>query len=160
MSQVLMLPEEDPIKTISLWKAREILNFNPVSWAFEDLVVTVPEPVKVRLYGNIIVGAASTCAVLVNGFEVWKQFNILETTYPINLDVTRYIRRGDNSFTVGVSPLGGGIFTLSAEVEYTGVEPGPPKPPAPTPWEIALYVGLGIAGIFAVAYLIEAIKGR
>lgn len=115
---------------------KEIVNFNPFSWIYETLIVNIKSPINVRLFGNVLVGDASTCNVAVNNVDVWTQFNLFEATYPIDIDVTSYILSGDNSFRIGVSNLGGGIFTLSIQITYQAgtEEPGPAHPPVTLPW--------------------------
>jgi len=84
------------------------------------------------------------------------------------VDITIYIRNGDNYFKAEACkhypyPLEPTVWVTGTLIlEFEGEPPTiqPPRPPAPSPWEIALYVGLGIAGIVALAYLIQALRGR
>lgn len=118
------------------------------------MVQNIPEPVSVRLFGSVTVTAFATANIQVNGNLVWEDYEVVNRTVPVDLDVTGFITPGDNTFTIGISNLNEGVFTLSAEVSYTGAEPGPPTPP-PTPFNWYLVAGLlgGVAIITVIGVI-------
>jgi hypothetical protein len=138
----------------------EIVNSNPFGWQYESKVVPIPDLIRVSLRGRILVGDASTCEVRVNNTVVWSRFNIFEAEYPIDLDVTMQAKPGDNLFTIGVSPLGGGIFTLTAVVEYSVTPPGTPYTPFELQWYHYVLIGLGCVAVIGGVYMYREERRR
>lgn len=80
-------------------------------------------------------------------------------------DVLPRLINGDNYFTAQACKEwgwpGDATVYVTGELilEFTGEEPVVPPPTRPRePWEIPLYMALGIAGIVGVGYLISTIK--
>jgi len=85
-------------------------------------------------------GEADVAAYLVNGDNYFKALACKDFWYPLTPEVT----------VVG-----------DLVIEFEGEPPEVKPPTEPGPWyEIPLYIGLGVAGVAAVGYLIHALKGR
>lgn len=144
-----------PTSSYSLWDAHDVLG-GLWWWTWEDKFIPIKDFISVRLKGGVFIVGPVTAEIRVNDYPVWTQFELIQGLYAVDVDVSQYIYdHADNKFSIGVSPMGGATFTITATVEYTEEPPGPPEPPPVDPWkwlrENWMWVGLGVGGIVFVA---------
>jgi len=119
-----------------------------------------------RLHGRIWAGAGSTGQIYFNDeLTHWCDARFADASIDAEVDVTGLLRNGENGVSIELTKFAGldkaGIFSAELIIEYEGQPPGVTPPEERRPWwEIPLYIGLGIGGIIAVAYLIQAVRGR
>lgn len=154
-----------PEYTYTLFNNEVIDNLHPISWAHKVVTHYIPEFDNVRLFGSVFVNNLAWAQIHVNEHLVWDSgFQYLETTIPVDVDVTAYITPGDNLFRISVCNLGGAIFTLHDTVTYTTEQPPPPgepkdwSPPEEKKWYEKLvdyipYMVVGGVIIGGLAYL-------
>jgi len=116
------------VTEIELWKDHDVLG-GIWWWTWETKKVPIKDCTKATLKGKVWMVGPVTCAIEVNGYRVWEQFEPVQGWYEIDMDITPYIRQyADNLFSIGVSPLGGATWTLSATIVWTETAPSPPAP--------------------------------
>jgi len=144
------------VTEVELWKDHDVLG-GIWWWTWETKKVPIKDCTKATLKGKVWMVGPVTCAVEVNRYRVWEQFEPVQGWYDIDVDVTPYIRTyADNEFSIGVSPMGGSTWTLSCTVAWTESPPSPAEYIVPAPaqagyeyFSTILLVGL-VAVIVAV----------
>lgn len=147
-----------PTRSYTFWSNHDVLG-GPAWWTWESKALHIKDFVSVRLKGSVWIVGPVTAQIKVNDYTVWEQFELIQSQYPVDVDVSMYIyEQSDNVFSIGVGPLGGATFTLTGIVEYTHEPPGPPfdfwKWLQQNWWIPAIAVG----GLAVMAVVIPAIK--
>jgi hypothetical protein len=148
------------VTDIELWRNHDVLG-GVWWWAWETKVVPIKDCQRATLKGGVWIVGPVSCAVEVNGYRVWEAFEPIQGWRTIDMDVTYVIREySDNSFSIGVGPMGAATWTLTLSVEWTSQPPSPPKKPLEEylKW-VFIIGGIGVGGV-VVAKIIEAMKKK
>ena len=140
-----------PTQRYTLWRTHEKTAFVKPDW--ESKIIPIYDVLSAKLVGEVTVAGLSTCYIEVNGYSLWSAFNPIPFTRPvhsIDIDISPYVGPGDNIFSIGVSALGAGIFTLITEIEYATQPPGPVEPP-PEGWPWYYYAIIGVGAVVVIA---------